>query len=74
MQEDTLVLEYAARGYLRRMAMIWSSPLSDKTRVSSSNQFALLVLGYLMWTQQWTVTDLTQIDREARKIVNIENR
>ena len=49
------------------MSMIWSSPLSDQNLVSASNQFALLVLGYLTWAQQWTVTDLT-----GRKIL-VEN-
>ena len=72
MQEDKLVLECAAGEYLRLLSMIWSSPLSDQNRVSASNQFALPVLGLFMWTQQWTVTDLRQIDREARKIV-VEN-
>ena len=38
-------------------------------RLVASNQFALPVLGYLMWTQQWPVMELKQIDREARKIV-----
>ena len=35
MQEDKLVLECSAREYLRRMSMIWSSPLSDQNCVSS---------------------------------------
>lgn len=38
---------------------------------SSENQFALPMLGYLMWTQQWPV-DLPLIDKEASKTV-IEN-
>ena len=38
---------------------------------SSENQFALPMLGDLMWTQQWPM-DLQMIDREARKTV-IEN-
>ena len=38
----------------------------------ASNQFALPVLGYLMWTQHWPVTDLKIVDREARKII-VEN-
>ena len=50
MQEDKLVLECAAREYLRRISMIWLSPLSDQNRVSPSSQFALPVLGYLMDT------------------------
>ena len=52
LQEDKLVLECAAKEYLRRMSVIWTSPLSDHNRVTASNQFALSVLGYLMWTQQ----------------------
>ncbi|PFX20993.1 hypothetical protein AWC38_SpisGene14545 [Stylophora pistillata] len=68
-QEDKLVLECAAREYLRRLSVIWTSPLSDYNRVVASNQFVLPVLGYIMWTKQWPVMELKQIDREARKIV-----
>ena len=71
-QEERMSLDCAAREFLRRMSIIWSSPLSDHNRVTASNQFALPVLGYLMWTQQWPVTELKRLDREARKIV-VEN-
>ena len=54
-QEDKLVLECAVKEYLRQMSVIWTSPLSDRNRVTASNQFALPVLGYLMWTQQWPI-------------------
>ena len=37
MQEDKLVLECAAKEYLRRMSVIWTSPLSDHNRVTASN-------------------------------------
>ena len=43
-QEDKLVLECAAKGYLRRLSVIWTSPLSDYNRVVASNQLALPVL------------------------------
>ena len=71
-QEEKMVLELAAKEYLRRLSVIWSSPLPDYNRVVASNQFALPVLGYLMWTQHWTITDLKIVDREARKII-VEN-
>jgi len=71
-QEEKMALEFAAKEYLRRLSVIWSSPLSDYNRVVASNQFALPVLGYLMWTQHWPVTDLKIIDRQARKII-VEN-
>ena len=67
-----MVLELAAKEYLRRLSVIWSGPLSDYNRVVASNQFALRVLGYLMWTQHWPVTDLKIVDREACKII-VEN-
>ena len=62
-------LECAAKEFLRRMSIIWSSPLSDHNQATASNQFALPVLGFLMWTQQWP---LEKLDREACKIV-VEN-
>ena len=67
-----MALELAAREYLRRLSVIWSSPRSDYNRVVASNQFALPLLGYLMWTQRWPVTHLKTIDREAHKII-VEN-
>ena len=71
-QEERMSLDCAATGSRRRMSIIWSSPLSDHNRVTASNQFALPVLGYLMWRQQWPVTELKRLDREVRKIV-VEN-
>ncbi|XP_068708268.1 uncharacterized protein [Montipora foliosa] len=69
MQDERLALECAAKAYLQRLSLIWISPLSDSNRVTASNQFALPVLSYLMWTQHWPITELRVIDREARKII-----
>ena len=71
-QDDQLALKVASKVFLRRMSVIWSSPLSDFNRVIASNQFALPVMSYLIWTQNWPITELKRIDREARKII-IEN-
>ena len=46
-KEDKLVLECAAKEYLRRISVIWTSPLSDRNRVTASNQFSLPVLGLI---------------------------
>jgi len=67
MQEDKLVLECAAKEYLRRTSIIWTRPLSDQNRVIASNQFALPVLGYPMRTQQWPIMDLQQIQQGSSK-------
>ena len=37
------------------MSIIWSSPLSDHNRVTASSQFALPVLGDLMWLRLETM-------------------
>ena len=49
-----------------------SSPLSDHAKVVASNQYALPVLTYLMWTQTWPIANIQQLDREGRKII-VEN-
>ena len=62
----------AAKEYLRRISIIWSSPLYDCNRVQATNQYALPVLRYLMWTQHWPLSELRDVDRAARKII-VEN-
>ena len=64
-QEERMSLECAAKEFLGRMSIIRSSPLSDYSRITASNQFVLQVLGYLMWTQHWPVTELEKLEREA---------
>ena len=60
-------LECAAKQFLRRMSIIWSVPLSDHNRVTASNQIALPLLGYLMWTQQLPVKEFKKwIEKLAR--------
>ena len=66
---ERLALAYAAKEYLRRISVIWSSPLSDCNRVQATNQYALPVLRYLIWTQHWPLSELRDVDRAARKII-----
>ena len=69
LQEKKLSLQCTTKTYLQRLSVIWSSPLSDINRVQASNQLAMPVLSYLMWSQHWCLTDLRDVDRQARKIV-----
>ena len=66
-QEDKQVVEAAAKTYLQRLSIIWSSPLSDHAKVVASNQYALPVLTYLMWTQTWPIANIQQLHREWKK-------
>ena len=54
-------MEAAAKTYLHSLSVIWSSPLSDRAKVVVSNQYALPVLTYLMWTQTWLIANIQQL-------------
>ena len=45
-QDERLAPACAAKEYLRRISIIWSSPLSDFNRAQATNQYALPVLRY----------------------------
>ena len=68
-QDDKFALVSAAKVCLQRLSIICSIPLSDFNRVIATNQFALPVLNYLLWTQHWQITELRAVDRETRKII-----
>ena len=46
-QEDRIVLQNAAKVYLQRLSIIWSSPLLDYHIVAASNQYACTTKGKL---------------------------
>ena len=69
-QNEKFALVSAAKVYLQRLSVIWSSPLSDFNRVIATNQFTLPVLNYLMWTQHWLITKLRAVDRETIRIIH----
>ena len=52
--------------------LILTSPLSDHAKVAASNQYALPVLTYLIWTQTWPIANIQQLDQVGKKIV-VEN-
>ena len=52
LKDEKLALAVAAKVYLHRLSVIWTSPLADANGVKTTNQFALRVLTYPMWTQQ----------------------
>ena len=70
LQDEKLALAVAAKVYLHRLSVIWTSPLSDANRVKATNQFALPVLTYPMWTQHWPLAELREVDKETRKLVS----
>ena len=64
LKDEKLALAVAAKVYLHRLSVIWTSPLSDANRVKATNQFALPVLTYPMWTQHCPLAELREINRD----------
>ena len=69
-QEDGLVLELAAKEFLKRVSVISPSPLYDHAKTVASNLYTLPVLTYQMWTQTWPLAELQQIEEDTRKIIS----
>ena len=70
MQDEKLALTVEAKMFLQRLSIIWTSLMSDVNRVKATNQLALPVLTYPMWTQHWPLGELQSIARETRKLTN----
>ena len=70
MQDEKLALTVAAKPYLQRLSIIWTSLLSHTNRIKVANQFALPVLTHPMWTQQWPLGELQSTNRETRKLIS----
>ena len=62
---DKQVFEQASQEYLRRLAAIWTSPLFIPRKVKATNTFAHPVLQYYMWSSEWAMEDLQELDRKT---------
>ena len=68
-QLEGKVLELASKEFVRRLHIIWSSPLTVPRKVKATNCFAIPVLQYHMWSSDWPISSLQELDRNARKII-----
>ena len=68
-QLEGKVLELASEEFVRRLHIIWSSPLTVPRKVKATNCFAIPVLQYHMWSSDWPISSLQELDRNARKII-----
>ena len=57
--------------YLRRLNIIWSSPLSVPRKLTASTVFAMPSLEYFMGTSDWLIADIQNLDRKSRKVVEM---
>ena len=68
-QLDDEVFDQASKEYLKRLNVIWSSNISIPRKIKATSTFALPVIQYHMWTAEWRLNDLRQLDRETRKVI-----
>ena len=72
-QLEKEVQKAASKEYIRRLSVIWSTPLSITRKIKATNIFAVPVLLYHMWTTDWSISDLKELDRKTRQVMN-ENK
>ena len=70
-QLDTFTFQQAEKEYLRRLNVIWSSPLSVPRKLTASIVFAMPTLEYFMGTSDWLIADIQNLDRKSRKVVEM---
>ena len=71
-QLEQQVCYKATSEYLNHLSVIWSSNISIPRKVLATKTFALPTLQYHMWTTDWTVIQLKDIDRRTREILRKE--
>lgn len=64
------VQQEANKEYIRRLSVIWTSPLSFTRKVKATKTFAIPVLLYHMWTADWPIDHLRELDRKTLQMMN----
>jgi hypothetical protein len=67
---ENKVIDEASKEYENRLWAIWTSPLSIPRKIRATNVYAVPVLQYYMWTTDWRLNDLRELDRLTRKVIN----
>ena len=67
-QLDSLVYEETRREYLRRLPVIWTSPLTIPRKIQATDVFANTMMEYYMTTSDWRIADMRELDRRSREI------
>ena len=70
-QLDNFTFQQAEEEYLRRLNVIWSSPLSVPRKLTACIVFAMPALEYFMGTSDWLIADIQNLDRKSRKVVEM---
>jgi len=55
--------------YIKRLSVIWTSNISIPRKIRATNTFALSLLQYQMWTANWLINELKELDRLTREVI-----
>ena len=66
---EEIVTRESSKEYLRRCAVIWSSPLTIPRKRASADNFAVPAVQYQMWSSMWRMEDIKKLDRDTRKSI-----
>lgn len=64
------VIEEAVKEYENRLWAVWTSPLAVPRKVCATNIYTLPILQYYMWSTDWYMNNLKEIDRLTRHVIN----
>ena len=67
-QDGPLNTERVTKEYLKRIKKIWSSELNSLNKVIAHNTFEVSVLAPTFGIQDWTSSELSEIDVRTRKL------
>ncbi len=70
MHNTTVLIKKVKETIEKRANIVWSSPLSDQNKVTSTNVFVLSCLESFMWTERFNLDDLREIDTCIRNVMN----
>ena len=71
-QLEEQVQNESSKEYLKRVSIIWSSNISLPRKIHATKTFALPAIQYHMWTSDWSINSLKDIDRRTREIIRDE--
>ena len=62
---EEIVTREASKEYVHRCAVIWSIPLTIPRKIASTNNFAVPVVQYQMWSSTWHMENIRKLDRDT---------
>ena len=70
LHDETDVISGLKKGIKQRTNVIWTSPLSDQHKVSSTNMFVSSSVEYFMRSERFNICAIREMDQSIRDVMN----